>query len=345
MPSINTGGFQATVMPGIQYLQPQMFTPNYGDAVPNQSAGAKFYSQLKGIAEDAQMAPLRKRLQELAVAQGEQGLLNTKQTAAFGHEVITSEDFLDETRDGTAADVAAVAEGEDNAAPQKVWGNLYKVTKGYRIGPGGIMEPFERKTVVENASDRELKDLQFRALAQNRLAVGNAATVRAATAEEAAQNGHWKIVSSTTDAAGNLVINKLNPVTNELVAISTNQKRSLSPLEQLMLLGRTPDASVPPSLPNIGAAATPPSAAAMNVIGAGNPMFKLDMRSPEVKALDPMAGTATVPVADLTKAVAPKIINGVYETPVSQAQYDLIPWDSFYRDSDGIKRQKIKKKG
>lgn len=288
MPSINTGGFQATVMPGIQYLAPQQFTPNYGSAIPDQATGADYYKKLKDIANEEQMAPLRKRLTELSIAQGEQGLLNTKQQAAFGHEVITSEDFLDASPGPN--DTPATEEGEE---PQKAWGNLYKVTKGYRIGPGGIMEPFERKTVVEDANDRRLKALQYEALAKNRLALGDAAGVRAEAAQQRVdeQGKRWRKIGQGIDPATNMLVVIEENAAGEQRHVSPNLYPVESAISSVLrgAIGGPPAGNGGIQLNGIA-----PSSAALNVINPKPGMFNLDVRTPEVRALDAPAQVAPV---------------------------------------------------
>jgi len=68
MPSpVTTSGFQIQQMPGIQYMDPRLFRPAYGDIVPSITQGAQAGNNLLQIYDQARERPIRQELQQIAL--------------------------------------------------------------------------------------------------------------------------------------------------------------------------------------------------------------------------------------------------------------------------------------
>jgi len=68
---ITTSGFRSSVLPSVQYADPRLLAPRYGDIIPNIQSGVEAANRFYQLAENASMRPTRRRMAELALGEAE----------------------------------------------------------------------------------------------------------------------------------------------------------------------------------------------------------------------------------------------------------------------------------
>src|SRR5689334_3029565 len=71
---INTHGFTVQAQPGMNYLPASSLVGNLSGIVPAASQGAGLVSQLAQISDEAQLAPLRRQLQQIQLQEAQNRL-------------------------------------------------------------------------------------------------------------------------------------------------------------------------------------------------------------------------------------------------------------------------------
>lgn len=198
---IQTSGFQVQVRPGIEYLDPRLMAPAYGDIIPNVSRGASLIPQFAQIREEAQMRPIRQQLagiqlqeamNRLEMAPIEQQLarlrLGEMQQQAGVPEFITEGvELTGGDRRLAAVDINAPFENfqfTEEFTPKE------RVIRGQRVLAGGAVEPFERRETLASPADlrRQASADKLAAQAEQRLGANqeSLSAYRTAQAEIAA---------------------------------------------------------------------------------------------------------------------------------------------------------------
>lgn len=173
MPSpITTSGFHVTAQPGINYLDPRLLTPAYGNIVPSVTQGMQAYGQFQQLQDEAAMRPIRAQLAQIQLQQQQDALaqaplrrqlaqiqLAEAQQNAAVPRVLSGNVSLEESGVSSPHDMPALDEAGNRTGPM---GDLVQITEENLYGPGGTVTPRTVRKVVKTAADR-LADEEKRA--------------------------------------------------------------------------------------------------------------------------------------------------------------------------------------
>jgi hypothetical protein len=172
---ITTSGFTVQERPGINYLPPSAFAPQYGNIIPSLSQGLGVASQFAQIADDVQARPLRRQLQQIQLDEAKARLAmlplqqqlqalqlgEAQQQAALPEQIIEGVEVV--------GGEPGPAEFYDVFTPRE------RITRGKNVLAGGLVSPFEKRetlaTPAQVAADAEKQAVALesaRALAAQR---------------------------------------------------------------------------------------------------------------------------------------------------------------------------------
>lgn len=256
---ITTSGFSVQERLNPQYADPRLLTPRYDQIIPALSQGLGVAGQFSTMVDEARQRPLRDRLQQLQLQAAEQKASLAPLEAQRRRFELTQpiervigggveevnrypqiETFSDDGAYRTIKEQPAgidvfSTENVEVADPQT--GEKHVITR--RVKPITTMEQAAQAADMADYRDQLATAGAMRAQAQTEAAIAKAendkmkAEATMLRAQQALGDTKWRVVSSSLDPEGNLVINQVNSA-GELRAIPTGQRRSLSELEQLM---------------------------------------------------------------------------------------------------------------
>lgn len=224
MPSpISTSGFEVRAQPGINYPDPRLMAPAYGDIIPSVRQGLGLFGDIQQI----QDAPMARRLKLAQIQEAEQN-------AAFPRELVTGSRYIGGAEMQSPYDIVATEEGQEPNVPKKIYKDRSIEETGIRYGPGGP-EPFTRIKVEKPADTLRQEDMRIEDLAAHRERQDAVAAVKNEIAATNASNKKFRIVSGTVDGEGNLIINRVDMTdpTGRVIETPTGRKPRMGELEAL----------------------------------------------------------------------------------------------------------------
>lgn len=200
-------------MPQVNFADPRLTTPQYGNILPSLAQGFQFSQQVQDAPirqklaqiqlqreqEQLAMAPLREQLAQIQLADA--------QKRAAVPEWIAGDVTLENAV--SPYDYPALDENGNRTAPMPL-GDLVQITEGQQIGPGGVMTPFTQRKTLKTAADREAAAEAAKALNDYRGDLGQAAITRAQNAAGKIALGK-KLSQGVNPATGTLVVTVQNP--------------------------------------------------------------------------------------------------------------------------------------
>ncbi len=274
---ITTGGFQIQERLNPQYADPRLLTPRYDQIIPAIGQGLGVANQYNVMADQARQSPIRDRLQQLQLQAAEQKAALSpleaqrrrfelsqpiERVIGGGVEEVNRypqiETFSD---DGAFRTIKEQPAGIDVFSTENVevvdpqTGEKQVITR--RVKPITTMEQAAAQADMADYRDQLAAAGSMRAEAQTAAAQAKAdndrlkAEATMLRAQQALSDTKWKVVSSSLDPEGNLVINQVNSQ-GELRSIPTGQRRSLSELEQLMNSVANHGGATAPAAPAFG---------------------------------------------------------------------------------------------
>jgi len=307
---ITTSGFHVQAQPGMSYLPASAFVSNAGGIIPAISQGAGLVSQLAQISDEAQLAPLRRQLQQIQLQEAQNRLadapLNRQlQLAQIAHatqplERVLGTELKRIPRINSPEDTPAM---DENGNPTFAEGDTnYDLTPVQRIE---VRDPITGSVTVqqrtlapiataEQLGDRadklEIQRLQAESLAANRDANRQLAIERL-------NSPKWKRlgygVDPVTGKQAYLIVNETTgerqSVPTDLVPVPTGQDALLAGLQKLTGGGPSNIAAPVVNIPAVAAAAVAPE---------DTPAMDAETK----QAIDDLSGRFVVPAAPATPA-------------------------------------------
>lgn len=278
---ITTAGFQVSERLNPQFLDPRLLTPQYGNIIPAVSQGLGAAGQFAQIYENAQQAPVRRRLAQIQLEEAAgrvagiplQQQMNQLQLARLqqpiervvgsGIEEVPRYDLqpmVDELEqpllDASGAPRMERPAGLDVFGTEtvEVYDPVSKTVKTVtrRAKPLQTLEQAASSQSIMDAREAAAlaAEERNRLTAERDIAAANVARIRADAAmlraQDLADNPDMEESATTLDENGNVVLNFVNKKTMQRVAIPTGQKRSAT--STFNIFGsRGPGASIPAS--------------------------------------------------------------------------------------------------
>lgn len=352
MPSpIQTQGFGVQVMPSVNFADPRLLAPNYGDIIPNVNRGLATYGNLQQIADESKLRPIKQkmaqiqldeamaRLAQLPVEQQLQQIqLGEAQKNAAIPKLIPGDVTIEEVV--SPYDIPALDEDGVATAPMPV-GDLVRVQKGTRIGAGGIETPETIRTTIKTGADRAAEMAR------------QAATIKA-TEALAEQRGRDKTYESQALIQGYQDALDAGDEATAALYKSLLDRKSMAPgiLPTGTVYGRQLEktaAQIGVTMEQVQAlAATPAGASAIAKLAQQQAVLKsgrsfipptLRLNAAEQAAFNAVSEVNAAEAAATVVAETPK--GDVLPRPASKGEYDALPSGTKYIAPDG--QTKIKK--
>ncbi len=350
MPVVNTSGFQVAERPRVDFADPRILAPAYGNILPAVGQGLALYGGLQQIADDAVARPTRQQLLQIQLADAQNRLgmapldrqlrevqiAEAQQNAAVPQRVLTGRDIIG----GDVKDIY------DNNSGEFVTGQefapLQVVETGDYIGAGGVKTPFRQVSTTKPSS-------QVRAEAERASSL-NEATRALARQRDAGKEFESEALIQGYNAALSAAA---NAGTEEEAADFNREAQMYKSLidRKAMRPGYLPDgvtggrelekmaARVGIPLDRVGAVAASPFgaraiaklAAIQKYVGTGHSFVPVAMRlsTEEQAAIDggvatppgPVAAPAA-PAAPAIPGVPPSAVNMLLQNPSLAPQFD-----------------------
>lgn len=264
MPASTGQGYQVSVLPQVQQVDPRLFN-NAGQFLGGLNTGLGTVGALQNIYDQAQMAPVRRRLADIQIEEAQNRLslapldrqLRDVQLAEAQQNAAVPREVLDDsivTGGGRLTQIANPDAGFGNLEFVDSFAPRNRVVTGTRYGAGGIATPFSRTETLATpeqlkaeAAKTALGARTAESMIDSREAAALAATERnrltaerdTLRAENAkilaesamiraqayAENPNYKSAPATLDDNGNVVLNFVD-ATGALHAVPTGQRRS-----------------------------------------------------------------------------------------------------------------------
>lgn len=195
MPSpITTSGFGVQVMPRIDFADPRLLAPAYGDILPNISRGAALVSQLQQIADEAQARPTRRQLQKIQLEEAQARLAQlpmarelaqlqigeAQRRAAIPERIVEGVEITG----GVPGLPEITGTFEDMTVTPGEISPLVRTTRGRAFRAGGVEEPFAKTETIKTGAQVAAEIAHRESLIAQREAQARAAEERLRIQEE-----------------------------------------------------------------------------------------------------------------------------------------------------------------
>lgn len=274
MPQNTGGGYNLSVLPQIQQVDPRLFTTG-GQFIGGLNSGFGAYGALQNIGDEAAARPIKRQLANIQLADAQNRLelapleqqlrlaqiSEAQQNAAFPRELVDAVEVTGGSPSGAGAFVGDTGEFYE----PKTFSPEVKTTSGKRY-VGGDITPFTKTETLATPEAVELRDTKERLLLASesrRLAeqesLAKYRQEKNNIARQVANNPDWARGQSGADSNGNLVTVYFNKKNGQQITVPTDLVPIQHESESAQILGallggKTPAAPVTALAPDITAA-------------------------------------------------------------------------------------------
>ncbi len=208
MPAVNTGGFQVAERPRVDFADPRLLTPAYGNILPSVGQGLSLYDHLAQIGDSARIDPIKQKLLEIQLqdAQSRLGMApldqqlklaqisEAQQNAAYPRRLLTGKELVG----GDATPIYDDNSGEGVVG--QTFAPLQTVETGKYIGPGGVETPFRETLTTKTAAQVRAESERASAVNEATKALADQRTKGKEFESEALINGYNEALQKAQDA-------------------------------------------------------------------------------------------------------------------------------------------------